>query len=315
MLTVLTITLPIFLVIGLGFVTTRSGLFSPADMKIFGRFVINIALPAMLFTAVSGRDIASVFDPSFMGAYALASLLMVALGLLWFHRLQGRPLNRAAICIMGMACSNSGYMSFPIIALAFPDRAASVLAMSLLVENLVMIPTCLIIAAIGRGEGDIRPLRMLRHILRDLLRRPLILSLIAGLLWSVLDLPMPEALARATTMIATSAVALALFVIGGSLAHVALKGNLALAAQIAAGKLLLHPLAAFAVLSLLALLGLPGLPHDLFAAMIIAAAVPMLGVYPIFAQEEGMETVAALALLITTTASFITLSAILALLV
>ena len=41
----------------------------------------------------------------------------------------------------------------------------------------------------------------------------------------------------------------------------------------------------------------------------------MLGVYPIFAQEEGMETVAALALLLTTTTSFVTLSVILAFLV
>jgi len=315
MLTVLTITLPIFLVIGLGFATTRFGLFSPADMRIFGRFVINIALPAMLFTAVSKRDFASIFDPSFVAAYTLASLLMVTVSLLWFHRLQGRPLGRAAICIMGTSCSNSGYMAFPIIALAFPERAGPVLAMCLLVENLVLIPTCLIIAAVGRGQGQVRPLRMLRHILRDLLRRPLILSLIAGLLWSSLSLPMPAALDRAATMIATSAVALALFVIGGSLANVALKGNLSLAIQIASGKLLLHPLAAFAVLSLLAAVGLPGLPHDLYAAMIIAAAVPMLGVYPIFAQEEGMETVAALALLVTTTTSFVTLSAILAFLV
>ncbi|MFT7058720.1 MAG: putative permease [Pseudorhodobacter sp.] len=113
-------------------------------------------------------------------------------------------------------------------------------------------------------------------------------------------------------MIATSAVALALFVIGGSLAQVALKGNLSLALQITAGKLLLHPLAAVLILALIAALGLPGLPTDLAACLIIATAVPMMGVYTIFAQEEGMEVVAALAMLLTTSASFFTLSAVLA---
>jgi predicted permease len=313
-LTVLAITLPIFLVVGLGYATTRGGLFSGADMRVFGRFVINIALPAMLFTAISKRDFAAIFDPVFMGAYATASLCMVGLGLFWFHRIGGQPLNRAGISIMGTACSNSGYMSFPIIALAFPDRAASVLAMCLLVENLAMIPSCLIIAAMGRGDRQTNPFAMLRRIAIDLLRRPLILSLILGLLWSALNLPMPAALDRATSMIATSAIALALFVIGGSLANVALKGNLGLALQIACGKLLLHPIAAFTTLAIAASLGLPSLPPELYASLIIAASVPMLGVYPIFAQEEGMETVAALALLITTTASFFTLSAILAIL-
>jgi malonate transporter len=312
MFTVLAITLPIFMVVGLGFATTRGGLFSTADMRIFGRFVINIALPAMLFTAIAKRDLVEIFDVSFMGAYAAASLLMVALGLLWFHRIQGRRLGHSAICIMGVACSNSGYMSFPILTLAFPERAPTVLAMCLLVENLLLVPTCLIIASLGRGEGQPRMAAIIARILRDLIRRPLILSLIAGLLWSLFGLELPAELDRATSMIATSAVALALFVIGGSLAQVALKGNLSLALQITAGKLLLHPLAAVLILALIAALGLPGLPTDLAACLIIATAVPMMGVYTIFAQEEGMEVVAALAMLLTTSASFFTLSAVLA---
>ena len=72
-----------------------------------------------------------------MGLYAAASLLVMALGLLWFHRVQGMALDRAGICIMGVACSNSGYMSYPILLLAFPSLAPKVLAMCLMVENLV----------------------------------------------------------------------------------------------------------------------------------------------------------------------------------
>lgn len=314
MLTVLAITLPIFLVIGLGFATTKGGLFTASDMRIFGRFVMNIALPAMLFNAVSKRDLAEVFDPVFMGGYAAASLLVVAVGIFWFHSLQGISLSRAGVCIMGTACSNSGYMSFPILSLAYPDLAPSVLAMSLLVENLVMIPTCLIISAIGRERSKTRPLAMLGAILRDLLRRPLITALIAGLVWSAFCPPMPAALDRAISLISSGAVALALFVIGGSLAGVALRGNIALTGQIVVGKLLLHPVAGLVVLGLIAALGLPGLSPDLRACFVIATAVPMLGVYPIFAQEQGMETLAALAMLTATTLSFFTLSVALAVL-
>jgi malonate transporter and related proteins len=309
--TVIAITLPIFLVVGLGFGTTKAGLFSPADMRIFGRFVIMIALPALLFNAIAKRDVAEVFDPAFMGLYAAASLLMMGLGYLWFCRVRGMPLDRAGICIMGIACSNSGYMAFPVLLLAFPALAPKVLAMSLMVENLLMIPLVLSLLAIGRGKGA-RLGGLIWGIARDLIRRPLILALIAGLAWSVLGLPIPEVVDRGLGMIATASVALALFVIGGSLAGIALRGNLALAGEISFGKLVLHPLMALLVLVLAAGIGGPVLPPDLRACLLIACAVPMLGVYPIFAQEVGMEGLASVAMLAATAMSFFSLSVALA---
>jgi hypothetical protein len=311
--TVIAITLPIFLVVALGFGTTRAGLFSVPDMRIFGRFVIMIALPALLFNAIAKRDVAEVFDPAFMGLYAAASLLMMALGLLWFYRVQGMALDRAGICVMGVACSNSGYMSYPILLLAFPSLAPKVLAMCLMVENLVMIPLALTLIAIGRGKGAGLG-AMIWGIARDLMRRPLILALIAGLVWSILKLPIPEVLDRGLGMISTASVALALFVIGGSLAGIALRGNLALAGQISFGKLVLHPVMALLVLALAASVGGPVLAPDLRACLLIPCAVPMLGVYPIFAQEVGMEGLASLAMLATTAMSFFSLSVALALL-
>lgn len=315
MLIILTITLPIFAIVGLGWATTRAGMFSPADMRIFGRFVINIALPALLFGSVAKRDLAEVFNPTFLGIYALANGLMVVGGLIWFHRVKGFDLSRSGICIMGTGCSNSGYMAFPITSLAFPDSAALVLAMGMIIENLVMIPVCLIIIALGRGTAATGGIPgLIRHILRDLSRRPLVLALAVGLTWSVLDLPIPAVLDRITTMIAVASIPLALFVIGGSLAGVAIRGNIGLAAQIVFGKLILHPLAVLAVLAVFAALGLPGLSPDLRASLLITAAVPMMGVYPIFAQEHGMENLAALAMLMATLASFVTLSLALAML-
>ena len=45
---VLALTGPIFLVIAAGYITTRLGLFGRSDMRVFGKYVINIALPALL---------------------------------------------------------------------------------------------------------------------------------------------------------------------------------------------------------------------------------------------------------------------------
>jgi len=48
-LEILGITGPIYLAIALGYIATRRGLFSQTDMQVFGKFTIQLALPALLF--------------------------------------------------------------------------------------------------------------------------------------------------------------------------------------------------------------------------------------------------------------------------
>ncbi|MDE2453335.1 MAG: AEC family transporter, partial [Burkholderiales bacterium] len=74
-------------------------------------------------------------------------------------------------------------------------------------------------------------------------------------------------------------------------------------ALVAAGKLLLHPLAVLGGLLLLQ----PAVPA-LRSAGIVYASVPMLSIYPVLAQKYGYEGLCAAALLVTTVLSFVTIS-------
>jgi predicted permease len=72
------------------------------------------------------------------------------------------------------------------------------------------------------------------------------------------------------------------------------------------GKLFVHPL-----LVLAAVLLLPPTVRELQIAVVVMAAVPMLGIYPILAQKHGHDSMAAAAQLGATIASFFTLTALL----
>ena len=80
MFDILGITGPIYIAIFLGFASVRWGLFSAADMRAFGRFVLNLALPAMLFNALAQRPVAEILSGSYVLAYLSGSLLVVAGG-------------------------------------------------------------------------------------------------------------------------------------------------------------------------------------------------------------------------------------------
>lgn len=91
MFDVLAVTGPIYFVVAVGYACTRAGLFERADMRVFGKFVIHIALPALLFNAVAQRSVAEVLNPVFIAAYAMGSVAASLAGVFWARRIAGKP--------------------------------------------------------------------------------------------------------------------------------------------------------------------------------------------------------------------------------
>ena len=110
MLHILAITGPLYLIIALGYAVTRLGMFARADMRVFGKFVMHLALPAMLFNALSQRPVSEVLSLHYMGAYALACGMVLALGFAWTRWVARRSMSFSSMVAMGMGCPNSGFV-------------------------------------------------------------------------------------------------------------------------------------------------------------------------------------------------------------
>ncbi|SEO08291.1 hypothetical protein SAMN04490248_101283 [Salinihabitans flavidus] len=313
MTAILGITFPIYALIALGYVIVHKGVFEASDMRTLGRYVLNLALPALLFTAVAKRDVAEVFQPDYMLVYALGGLLTAALA--WgVLTLQRTDPARRALGVMGSICPNNAFVGYPIMLLAFPDLAGMILALNFLVENILLVPLSLLLMELAAGGGGRGPLRTLGGILLGLVKMPMIIGLLAGLAASLVGLTIPGPVDRVLSMLATSAAALSLIVIGGSLVGLPLSGNRGLAAQIVALKLIAQPALVGAVLLALTAVGAVSLTPDLRVAVVLSAAMPMFGIYTVLAQRHGLAGAASLAMLGATTAAFVTLNALLYLL-
>jgi malonate transporter and related proteins len=307
MLDILAITGPIYLCIALGYLATRHGLFDRADMRVFGKFVINLALPALLFNALSQRSVGEIFNGRYLAAYALGSLILLSAAVLWYRKAACEGMARSAIMAIGMSCPNSGYVGYPVLLLTLGAPVAGVaLALNMVVENLLIIPILLALADMENHEAGHWRQRVWQTF-KGLVRNPMIIAIVAGFLVSALGIPMPSPVARTVNLFAQASSALSLFVIGGSLVGLQLKGMRTAVAQVAAGKLLLHPLCMLAVMTWLVPLDNP----QLKVALLLTGAMPMMGIYTILAQRHGHEGLASAALLVGTTASFFTLSGLL----
>ncbi|MDI3513317.1 MAG: malonate transporter [Rhodocyclaceae bacterium] len=302
MLAILAITGPIFILIAVGFAAVRLRVLATTDMRALGVFVINFALPALLFSAMSAGSVTQTLRLDLLLPYALGSLAVVGLVVALAMTVLRRKLQMAAVLAMGMSVSNSAFIGFPIAQQLSPGTASAALAVYAMVEALIMFPLLMALAELGGGGG--RWPVVLRGIVLSLARNPMILAILAGVALSLAGLTLPLPAARAIELLGSTAAPVALFYIGGTLAGLKVKiaaGDIGL---IVAGKLVLHPLLVY-----LAFLALPLDGAALQTAAVLNACMPMMSIYPILAQKYGQEGLCAAALVATTVTSFFTISA------
>lgn len=237
----------------------------------------------------------------------MVSVLTFSTGMAINHWLLKQDILGGAVRALGMSIPNSIFIGFPVLLLTLPDVATIAFVMAVLVENLLTLPMALILLAYGMGKSsttvDVHPLAL---IAQRMVKNPILWAIVAGVVASLLNLQLPKPLMQTLDLLARASAALALLFIGGTLASSQLRGKSQGIGWVVAGKLVLMPVVAVAVIGLL-----PDFNADLQKALVIIAAVPMLAIYPILCESAGYRVFCANALLVTTVLGFFSLALVL----
>jgi len=305
-LDVLAITGPIYVVIALGYAAVRARLFRADDLRALGKFVLHFALPALLFTALARSPVASIIDPAYLAAYAASGVGVMLGAFLWERRVRRRDAPTSAVIATGMSFPNLAFVGYPIIVPLLGAAGAVAVAISFVVDNLLILSLSLALAGSGGAVAESRA-RALGRALAATGRNPMIVAIVAGFLVALAGIALPAPVTRTIDLFAGASTAVALFVVGGSLVGLEVRGMVRDVSAIAIGKLVVHPLVAAGLATLVPL------DPAMRIACIACACMPMVSIYPILAQRYRLEGLAAAALLVTTVASFFTISAFLVL--
>ena len=301
MLDILTVTTPIYLVIGLGYVLVRVRFIKPDFVEGLGQFAVRVSLPLLVFLAIAGAADSDVLHFGLMAGYMTATLPLLVLGRIALHRALGFRPGQSWSLSLGIANPNSIMIGLPLSAIIFPDQAAIVFASFMLIENVVLIPLTLIGADLsGRKSQGLS--KTLRGIGVSLAENPLLIAVVLALVARSVNWAPSGMLEQTIQLIGQTGPGLALFYIGATVAKFSLNGSGLAISSITFGKLIVHPL--------LALLVFPLFVDDpqLVKVAILFCAIPMLTIYPLLARKSESEDIAATALLVATSLSFVTVS-------
>jgi malonate transporter and related proteins len=303
-LEVLGVVLPVFLVIGAGFLATRLGLFAQSAVDGLMTFTQSFAIPCLLFRALVDLDLGEVFDPGLLLSFYLGALASFLLGILGARRLFGRRPGEAVAIGFGALFSNSVLLGLPIMERAYGSGA---LAANYAIVS-IHAPFCYLlgITCMEFARADGRGLvATTRAVLTAMFRNALMIGLALGFAVNLGGIPLPETVSAAVDLLARAALPAALFGLGGVLTRYGLRASLAEAGMVAGLSLVVHPAITFALATLA--FALP--PEFVRSAVVTAAMAPGVNTYVFASMYARGQAQAASAVLLGTAVSVLTVSA------
>ncbi|WP_294620820.1 AEC family transporter [uncultured Roseovarius sp.] len=295
-------TLPFFLIIGLGYGAGRTGFFSEEATAWLTKFVFYFALSAMLFRFSANLSLGEVLDWRFVLAYLWGTAFVYGLATM-IALLRRVSVEEAAIEAQCAVIGNVGFLGVPMLVLLMGEAAIGPVMLVLAVD-LIVFGSLVVILITGSRDGRMS-LGILRTVGLGLLKNPMIVSIVLGLSWSALSLPIPKPMNQFLDILGGAATPGALFAIGASLASKSAERPF-VAGWLSFCKLVLHP--AFVAFSALILFPVEPYPASV---MIAAAALPVAGNVFILASHYKVapQRVSA-SILISTSLAVITVSVI-----
>lgn len=299
---------PIFGLVFLGFVAVKLRFLEGGGVRGLVLFVFNFAIPALLLRSVADLDPPADIEWGFLYAFYGGSLLTYGLGMAVGRFGFGRGMSDQGIFGMTSSHANLVMVGIPIVLTAFGPESALPMLLLIAFQSITLMPITIVLIQWGRGRPEHLG-RQLGTTLLELLRNPIIVSILLGAALNLGGVTLWKPLGDSVDLLGTAAIPCALFALGASLAGYPLQGALAPAAAMTTLKLVVHPILVWVLA--VPVLGLEGLAVSV--AVVLAGMPSAVNSYLFGARYDVAADVAARTVFLSSICSAATIAVLLAL--
>ncbi|MEO1292433.1 MAG: AEC family transporter [Pseudomonadota bacterium] len=302
MLAILQVVLPVFLLIGTGYIAVRAGRFPDAGIDGLVAFVTRFATPCLLFNAMAGLDLGRAFDPGMLIAFYTGAMVAFVTGTV-MARIGGKRPGEAVAIAFACFFSNTVLVGLPIILRAYGEEAAEPVYAIIAFHAPCLYSFGMIAMEVTRRDGT-GAIAAAKRASISVASNALMIGILAGLALNVSGATLPEPVQAVFDMLARATLPAALFAIGAAMTRYRLQAAIGWATLCSAVILVLHP----AIAWLLAVYVFD-LPTEFARAAVLLAAMPAgLNVYVFAAMYHRAEGIAASTVILSTALSILTVS-------
>ncbi len=226
---VLTIVLPVFILIGIGYVVARIGLLSQTVGEALGEFVYVIAIPVLIFRTLAVVQIGDDSPWLLWAAYFTGVAVAWIAGTLVIRKGFGREARAGVIGGISSAFANTIMVGLPLVSQVYGD--AGLVPLLIIVSVHMPIMTVITVVNMERaaavdGVSKQPPIKeLITRIARNLVTNPIVIALLCSVLWRLSGQPIDGLLKDILDRIAATALPVALFSLGMSMVIYGIRGN------------------------------------------------------------------------------------------
>lgn len=257
------VTGPILLLLLLGFTLKRTKAIDEVFVKQANGLIFNIALPVLLFFAISSKDITESFDLLFVASGVLGTLLLVVFLVLFSKRV---PTQQRGVFIQGAYRGNKAIVAVALSVAAYGEAILPSLAVYIAVVTTIY---NLVAVWVLNSTGA----------LKRIITNPIIIGIILGSLASLTKIQIPAVAISTGAYISAMTLPIALICVGANIKLSSLRTNSSLVSIATLIKLVLSPLL---IVSIGWLLGVRG---DYLVILFFMSAAPTASASYVMAQE------------------------------
>lgn len=215
MLSVLSVTVPFFALIVMGYVAVKWQWLPLTAIPGLNAYVLFFALPSLLFRFGASTPITKLIDPSMALIYAVSGLAVVILtiALTLAPRINWENASFGALVA---ASSNSGFMGMPMLLALLGPAAAAPIIITLVIDMVLISSTGIVLSQFHGPEGSSMRAAFKRSI-KSLASNPMPWSVLLGGAFSAMEWQLLAPVAKTVELLGVSASPVALFTIGAVL--------------------------------------------------------------------------------------------------
>ena len=206
------VTIPIFLVMVLGYFLRRRGMLNENFVNVANKFNFDVTLPFMVFRDIAAVDIRSVFDLKYVLFCAIAS--SVCFWVVWgLAKLFMKDKSLIGAFVQASFRSSAAVMGLAFISNLYGPSAMGPL-MIIGAVPLYNIYSVLVLTFEAEDDGTGRDTGKLKEACVNILKNPIIISIVLGLIVSLCKLDFPVLVDNTIDNVAKMATPLALITLG-----------------------------------------------------------------------------------------------------
>lgn len=210
--------LPVFAIMFSGYLSGIFGIVTKSGSKSLNNYVFYVALPALLFLSTATAPVKQLANWNFAGINLGGILASFMIAVLISKLVFKHDFSTSSLYGMNASYGTTGYMGIPLVIAVFGKEATLPVALATLFHNIPVITIVLLTFEVSRTMANSgsrkNVLAMILDVLKPVLKNPLTIAVVAGIVVAVLELELPTPIQTFAELLAAASGPTALFALG-----------------------------------------------------------------------------------------------------